>query len=122
MKNLPNEEKIDITNKLNTIINIFNTELSTINPTKEKLEQIYEENKNELKFLCEKYQDVNLPEIDALEFHETYSQEYKDSRKEEYLDLDQIDRQLYKAYVMASNYEYYMLEMMDKLSNQDVKE
>jgi hypothetical protein len=115
-------EKIAITNELNNIINELDYVISNNPDNREKIEEVYNKYKPRMEILCAKYQDVHLPEIDALEFHETYSEEYKNNRKEEYLDLPSIDRQLYRSYVMASNYEYYVLELIDKLSGEEVKE
>jgi hypothetical protein len=120
MKKMSDEEKQKTTNELNMIIQEFETALTS--NTKEQIEAIYNNNKSKLESLCAKYQEVNLPEIDALEFHSTYSEEYKTSRKEEYLDLAQVDRDLYKAYALASNYEYYILETIDKLNGEEVSE
>jgi hypothetical protein len=119
MNKLFDEEKITTTQQLNKIINEFST---SFNKTKDEIENIYNQYKAEMQSLCEKYQQVDLPEIDALEFHETYSEEYKNSRKQEYLELSKIDRELYKSFVLASYHEYYILEIISKLSGEDVNE
>jgi hypothetical protein len=120
MSKMSDQEKQQISNELNSMIQDFESTLSS-NPTKDKIESIYITYKPRMQELCARYQGVDLPEIDAFEFHSSYSEEYKDCRKEEYLDLSKFDRELYKSYVMASNYEYLILETIDWLSGEEVK-
>jgi hypothetical protein len=121
MKTLSDFEKINIAKELKEIINDLEQNYHiNINETIE-LEKLLEKHKPRLQILCNEYQYLPLPDIDDFEFHETYSEEYKNSKKEEYKELSPPDRELYKQYVLCSNYEYLILERVSILNGEEVK-
>lgn len=113
--------KENILKELQEILQDLEISYSTFQDDKARLEQSLEKHKPRLQYLCSIYEEMDLPEIDNFEFHESYSEEYKNSKKEEYLELSQIDRHLYKCYVYASNYEYLILERIGIIEGEDIQ-
>jgi hypothetical protein len=122
MKTHSDSEKINIASELKSIIYDLDTNLNIYKDDADELEKLLDKHKPQLQILCNEYQYMPLPEIDDFEFHETYSEEYKNSKKEEYKELDPLDRELYKQYVLCSNYEYVILERISILKGEDVKQ
>ncbi len=116
----PHINKENILNELQQILEDLELSYKNHQNNKTNLEQSLEKHKTRLEYLCSIYEELDLPEIDNFEFHETYSEEYKNSIKEEYLELSPIDRQLYKYYVYASNYEYLILERIGMIEGEDI--
>jgi hypothetical protein len=114
-------DKENILKELQDILQDLEFSFSSHQSDKIKLELALEKHKPRLEFLCGIYEELDLPEIDNFEFHETYSEEYKNSKKEEYLELSPIDRQLYKCFVYSSNYEYLILERIGIIEGENLE-
>ena len=114
-------DRESILKELQEILEDLETTFTSCENDKDKLQSTLEKHKNRLQFLCGIYEELDLPEIDNFEFHETYSQEYKHGMIEQYLELSSIDKKLYKCYVLVSNYEYLFLERIGLLEGEDIK-
>ena len=97
----PKLGKENILKELQDILQDLEDSYNSFQNDKIKLELSLAKHKPRLEYLCGIYEELDLPEIDNFEFHATYSEEYKNSKKEEYLELSPIDRQLYKCYVYS---------------------
>jgi hypothetical protein len=117
----PELDRESILKELQEILQELESSYTQYNYDKNKLQQALDKHKTHLEYLCGIYEELDLPEIDNFEFHESYSEEYKNSKKEEYLELYPIDRQLYKCYVYASNYEYLILERIGILEGEEIQ-
>jgi len=114
-------ERESILKELEEILQELESSFTSYENDKIKLQSTLDKHKNRLEFLCGIYEELDLPEIDNFEFHETYSQEYKNGMIEQYLELSAIDKKLYKSYVLVSNYEYLYLERIGLLEGEDIK-